>query len=441
MNTGTKIFILFIVLLVLGMTITIIVLALKKPEVPKDTPKDTPKETPKDTTSSSTGTTSGSASGTTTGTTTTTGGTTGGATGTAPPVQKQQPVPIYYESLQNQDGVWYYFSDRAGTEAGAKLAKDNGWTPGKVAFKAFKTEEPGTVPVFEEQWGNTTNYHFSTRGVDEAQKFYWTAKPNPVWYAFPYKAPNTKPVYSETNGGKHFLSMRSAGDASAAGWTQTGIAFYAYDPEYVREGFRQITHIPTKEEEIKKKEELVTIFSDTLTDNKGRTWNYFNKRREQDPVKPGWKKGHLAFRAYKTQKVNTVPVYVEYIPNTTNFRWSIRSPKEALKMGWGNKGIGWYAYTEQLIGTVPVYLETKGGQFNLSTRSKEEAENDGWEQVEVAFYAYPEASFYENFRRIRHAPFGYKNMSFDKNYVLIKKKIPLCSHLNDAFEISDRIIY
>lgn len=106
-------------------------------------------------------------------------------------------VPLYAYS-KNADGSGHYLS------RSPNLA---GWNGRGIAFRAFATQKPGTLPVYE-FYGNYTNgrtvyfYQFGT-----SQTSFWT-NTGVKFYAYPSASDGTVPLYGYTNsfGEDHYFT-------------------------------------------------------------------------------------------------------------------------------------------------------------------------------------------------------------------------------------------
>jgi CSLREA domain-containing protein len=113
------------------------------------------------------------------------------------------------------------------------------WTYEGVAFRAFQTQEPGTMPVYR-FWSPVDEAHFYT--ISEAERDYIIANWPGIWtyegiafYAYPAQAPVSMAVYrflSAFNQAHFYTISEAERDYIIATWpdiwTYEGVAFYAY---------------------------------------------------------------------------------------------------------------------------------------------------------------------------------------------------------------------
>lgn len=113
-----------------------------------------------------------------------------------------------------------------------------GWTNTGPAFLAYKTQQPGTVPVYSTFYNANRTSRFLTTNqayLPTLAQGGWVNE-GIFFYAFPTQAPGTVPVYSTyyTNRLDRFLTTDASylPTLASAGWTNEGIAFYAYPTNY-----------------------------------------------------------------------------------------------------------------------------------------------------------------------------------------------------------------
>jgi hypothetical protein len=129
-----------------------------------------------------------------------------------------------HSEISNTSGN-YHLSFRSESEAAAA-----GHSREQVAFVAYATPQPGTVPIYRERVTSSgvPMFHFWNRSGP--QDTFWE-RLEVAFYAFPTQVPGTVPVYREEKIGSFNLyhySTRGYGTAARAGWQSGPVAFYAY---------------------------------------------------------------------------------------------------------------------------------------------------------------------------------------------------------------------
>lgn len=107
-----------------------------------------------------------------------------------------------------------------------------GWMQQSVAFVAYATPQPGTIPIYRETppASPDSQFHFSSRSPSETVNPGWSPT-GVAFFAFATQVPGTIPVYREELNGHYFFTVRPASVSAACGYQRDNIAFYAYPPD------------------------------------------------------------------------------------------------------------------------------------------------------------------------------------------------------------------
>lgn len=151
-----------------------------------------------------------------------------------------QPVPsttvgaealseVYEDASVNGPNLFKYTTDAPAAA---------GWERRGVAFAAYSTAQPGTVPIYLEtpSADPDSRFHLWHRTVDESAANGWVQQ-RVAFHAFMWQAPGTIPVYRDEKNYRFQFSTRSDVAAAEAGFQRWDIAFYAYPAEAMQQRF------------------------------------------------------------------------------------------------------------------------------------------------------------------------------------------------------------
>lgn len=171
------------------------------------------------------------------------------ATGTTAPASGNsaffaEPVPstavgaealaeVYEDASVNGPNLFKYTT--------AALVPGSGWERRGVAFAAYSSAQPGTVPIYLEtpDADPGSYFHLWHRTVAEAQQLGWVQQ-GVAFHAFMWQAPGTIPVYRDEKNSRFRFTTRSDVAAAEAGFNRWDIAFYAYPAEAMQQRFVKI---------------------------------------------------------------------------------------------------------------------------------------------------------------------------------------------------------
>lgn len=143
-------------------------------------------------------------------------------------------VEVHEDASLNGPNLFKYTTD-------ATVAAGSGWERRGVAFAAYASAQPGTVPIHLETPASNPGsyYHLWHRTVAEAQQLGWVQQ-GVAFHAFMWQAPGTIPVYRDEKNSRFRFTTRSDVAAAEAGFNRWDIAFYAYPAEAMQQRFVKI---------------------------------------------------------------------------------------------------------------------------------------------------------------------------------------------------------